>query len=134
MSFDLTACSDGELAGLALGNSQTAFREIMRRHREPIYRLIRGYIGDGEEALDLTQESFASAFQNMRRYDQSRSFRAWLVQVALNKSRDFCRRRRVRQILSTRTILARTCLRHQPMKLLGRTTAHFLEPSVSRYC
>ena len=100
MSLDLTACSDGELAGLAVADSQAAFREIMRRHREPIYRLIRGYTGDGEEALDLTQDSFASAFQHLRSYDQSRSFRAWLVQVALNKSRDFCRRRRVRQILS----------------------------------
>lgn len=106
MSLDLTGCSDGELAGLALGNNQAAFREIMRRHSEPIYRLIRGYTGDHEEALDLTQDCFASAFQNLKRYDQSRSLRAWLIRVALNKSRDFCRRRRVRQILSFATDLA----------------------------
>lgn len=106
MSLDLTACSDGELTGLALGNNQAAFREIMQRHREPIYRLIRGYTGDHEEALDLTQDCFASAFQHLGRYDRSRSLRAWLVRIALNKSRDFCRRRRVRQILSFASDLA----------------------------
>lgn len=100
MSLDLSACSDGELAGLALAGNQAAFAEIMRRHREPIYRLIRGYIGDGEEALDVTQESFAAAFQKLARYDRNRPFRAWLARVAINKSRDFRRRRRVRQIFS----------------------------------
>ena len=72
----------------------------MRRHREPIYRLIKGHIGDGEEALDVTQDSFAAAFHHLARYDRSRPFRAWLARIAINKSRDFHRRRRVRQIFS----------------------------------
>ena len=55
MSIDYTACSDGELAALTLAGRQSAFAEIMGRHRKPIYRLVRGLVGDSEEALDLTQ-------------------------------------------------------------------------------
>lgn len=100
MSLDLTTLSDGELAALTLARRQAAFAEIMRRHRDPIYRLIRGYIGDPEEALDLTQDCFAAAYQNLAKYDGTRPLRAWLARIAINKSRDWRRRRRVREIFS----------------------------------
>lgn len=100
MSLDLAACSDGELAGLSLGGNQPAFAELMRRHREPIYRLIRAYVGDAEEALDITQDCFASSFQHLARYDAAKPLRAWLARIAINKSRDWQRRQRVRKILS----------------------------------
>lgn len=100
MSLDFKALSDGELAALTLAGRQTAFAEIMRRHQEPIYRMIRSYIGDGEEALDLTQDCFTAAFQNLRTYDGDRPLRAWLTRVAINKARDWRRRMRVRQIFS----------------------------------
>ena len=61
MSTDFKACSDGDLAALTLAGRQLAFAEIMERHRKPIYRLIRGLIGDSEEALDLTQDCFVAA-------------------------------------------------------------------------
>ena len=101
MNCDPERCSDGELAALTLAGRQAAFAEIMRRHREPIYRLIRGYIGDPEEAVDLVQECFTSAFRNLRRYDQARPFRAWLSRIAINKCRDWARRRAVRQFFQS---------------------------------
>lgn len=100
MSLELADCTDGELAALTLGGRQTAFAEIMRRHQQPVYRLIRAHTGDAEEALDLTQECFAAAFQTLRDYDGSRPLGAWLTRVAINKSRDWHRRRRVRRIFS----------------------------------
>lgn len=95
----LPECSDGELAALTLAGHQDAFAEIMRRHREPIYRLIRGYIGDPEEAVDLVQDCFTSAFKSLAQYDRARPFRAWLSRIAINKCRDWARRRAVRRIL-----------------------------------
>jgi RNA polymerase sigma-70 factor (ECF subfamily) len=100
VSVDLAACTDGELAALTLGGRQAAFAEIMRRHQERVYRLIRAHTGDAEEALDLTQECFAAAFQHLRDHDENRPLGAWLTRVAINKSRDWHRRRRVRQIFS----------------------------------
>ncbi|TVV74256.1 RNA polymerase sigma factor [Sphingomonas solaris] len=96
MSLDLDACTDGELAALSLAGRRAAFAAIMRRHRDPVYRLIRGHIGEAEEALDVTQETFVAAFRNLARYDGARPMRAWLARIAINKSRDWQRRRRVR--------------------------------------
>lgn len=100
MSLDLTGASDGELAALQLGGSQAAAREIMRRHREPIYRLVQSHIGDASEALDVTQETFIAAFAALRSYDQARPFRVWLSRIAINKCRDWARRRAVRRFFT----------------------------------
>lgn len=99
MTAELAEASDGELAALTIAGGQQAFAEIMRRHREPIYRLVRGHIGDPEEALDLVQECFVSAYKRLDSYDRARPLRAWLSRIAINKCRDWARRRAVRRLL-----------------------------------
>ena len=96
MSLDLSQCSDGELAALAIGGQERAYREFLRRYREPVYRLVRGTILDSEEALDVTQESFVAAFAALKRYDRERPFKLWISRIAINKCRDWARRRAVR--------------------------------------
>lgn len=103
MSLDLQACSDGELAALTLGGRQAAFAEIMQRHQTAIYRLVRGLVGNAEDALDLTQDCFVSAYIHLQKYDGARPLRAWLSRIAINKSRDWRRRQRVRQFFSFRS-------------------------------
>ena len=100
MSLDLSALSDGELAALSLGGRDAAYAEIMRRHRDAIFRIIAGNIGDSEEALDLVQETFVAAHRALARYDGLRPMRRWLVTIALNKCRDWRRRRAVRRLFA----------------------------------
>lgn len=103
MRCEPAECSDGELAALTRAGRQDAFAEIMKRHQGPIYRIIRGYVGDSDEALDLVQECFVGAFKRLDTYDRSRPLRAWLVRIAINKCRDWSRRRAVRRILFSAT-------------------------------
>ena len=96
MSLPLTDGSDAELAALALAGRQEAYRALLARHREGVFRLIRATTGDPHEALDITQETFIAAFAALARYDGERPFSVWVKQIALNKCRDWARRRRVR--------------------------------------
>lgn len=100
MSLDLSDLSDGELAALSRARNHAAFAELLRRHREPIYRIILGNIGVTDEALDLVQETFISAHAALARYDPARPMRAWLSTIALNKCRDWSRRRAVRRLIA----------------------------------
>jgi RNA polymerase sigma factor (sigma-70 family) len=100
VSLDWTALSDGELATLSLAGRQAAFAEIMRRHGQAIFRLSRGCIGDADEALDLSQETFVAAYRAIGRYDGARPMRTWLSAIALNKCRDWTRKRKVRRFLA----------------------------------
>ena len=99
MNCEPAECTDGELAALTLAGRKDAFATIMNRHQEAMYRLIKGHVGNPEEALDLVQDCFVSAYKRLDSYDQARPFRAWLARIAINKCRDWGRRRAVRRFV-----------------------------------
>lgn len=105
MSLDLVACSDGELAALAIGGRQSAYGELMHRHRDAIFRFARAHTANDDAALDITQQTFIAGFAALKRFDQSRPLRHWLTRIALNKCRDWARRRKVRAIFTFATPL-----------------------------
>ena len=100
MTLALGDCSDGELAALAVAGRQAAYGELLSRHREGVFRMVRGSTGDADAALDVTQETFIAAFAALKSYDGNRSFRTWVSRIALNKCRDWARRRAVRRFFS----------------------------------
>ena len=91
---------DSELAASAVAGDERAFSWLMQRHKDALYRFIRRYTGDADEAYDLLQESFTAAWGALKRYDRTRSFPTWLRRIALNKCRDWSRRRAVRRWLT----------------------------------
>lgn len=100
MSFELGDCTDGELAALAIAGRQTAYSELMKRHREAVFRVARLHTADDDTAVDITQQTFIAAFAAIARFDVSRPFRHWVLRIALNKCRDEARRRKVRALFA----------------------------------
>lgn len=91
--------ADAVLASRAATGDERAFAELVRRHRDPLYRLLRRYTGDPDEAYEAAHEAFIAAWISIRRYDPQRSFLAWLRTIAINKARDRGRRLAFRRIL-----------------------------------
>lgn len=91
---------DRTLAARALAGHQDAYGALMQRHRDAVWRLARGHVGDGDEAFDITQEVFVAAFAALARYDGARPFRSWIARITLNKCRDWGRRRAVRRFFT----------------------------------
>lgn len=90
--------TDAELVAAAAAGDERAFTALMRRHKEPVYRLLRHLTGDADEALDLLQETFAGLWRALPRYDPARPFAAWARRAALNRARDWGRKRSVRRL------------------------------------
>lgn len=99
MSLDLSTLADGELVTLSIARRDAAFAEIVRRHRDALYRLALASLADPDDALDAVQETFVAAHGALRRFDSGRALRPWLARIALNRCRDRLRRRKVRRIL-----------------------------------
>jgi RNA polymerase sigma-70 factor (ECF subfamily) len=89
--------SDADLVRRARAGEQRAFSLLMGRHKHWLYRFVRRYVGDADEAYDVVQDAFVSAMSNLNRYDPDRPFEAWLRRIALNKCRDRGRRDAVRR-------------------------------------
>jgi len=88
---------DNALIGAALGGDNAAFSALMGRHKEALYRFVRRYVGDADESFDLVQETFVASWSALNTFDRTRSFPVWLRRIALNKCRDWSRRRHVRR-------------------------------------
>lgn len=86
------------LAARAKAGDQQAFEALVRLHKGSLYGFCRRYVGDRDDAYDVVQDAFASAWTSLGRYDSRRPFGAWLRTIALNKCRDFGRRRSVRRL------------------------------------
>ena len=89
---------DAVLVRRARTGEQHAFTLLMGRHKHWVYRFVRRYVGDADEANDVTQDAFVAAMSNLHRYDPERPFEAWLRRIALNKCRDRARREAVRRV------------------------------------
>lgn len=90
---------DAVLASRAAEGDERAFTALVRRHKEPLFRLLRRYTGDPDEAYEATQQAFIAAWGALRRYDSQRPFLAWLRTIAINKARDRGRRLAFRRLL-----------------------------------
>jgi RNA polymerase sigma factor (sigma-70 family) len=89
--------SDAELAQVAAKGDERAFAVLVARHKDSLYRLLRRYVGDSDEAYEAAHEAFIAAWSALARYDPSRPFGAWLRTIAINKARDRGRRLAVRR-------------------------------------
>ena len=91
--------SDQSLTARTLAGDKEAFTTLMRRHKVWLYNFVRRYLSDPDEAHDVVQESFASAWNALSRYDPQRDFSIWLRSIALNKCRDRARYQATRRFL-----------------------------------
>ena len=99
MTGDASAPSDEALALRAQQGDRRAFDVLVTRHKSVLYRMVRRYVGDADEAYDILQDAWISVWETLHRYDANRPFLAWVRVIALNKCRDFSRRRRFRRLV-----------------------------------
>jgi RNA polymerase sigma factor CnrH len=88
---------DRTLAIAAKGGDRAAYEGLVRRYKTALYRFVRRYVGDADDAYDIVQEAFVAAWLAFKRFDPAQSFTTWLWAIALNKCRDYGRRRSVRR-------------------------------------
>lgn len=94
----MTAEGDTDEARATRGD-RTAFTALMAATSGDLHRFIGRYVGDADEARDLVQETYVAAWLAIRRYDPARPFDTWLRSIAVNKCRDWGRKRTVRRIV-----------------------------------
>jgi RNA polymerase sigma-70 factor (ECF subfamily) len=92
--------SDATLVRQALAGEDAAFAQLMGRHKQWAYRFVRRYVGNTDDAYDVLQETFFSAWLALGRYQPERPFEGWLRRIALNKCRDRARRDAVRRVFA----------------------------------
>ena len=85
---------DAAVLQQAIQGDEESFSRIVETYQRPVFNLCYRMLGQAQEAEDAAQETFWRAYQNLRRYDQQRSFATWLLSIAAHYCIDQQRKRR----------------------------------------
>lgn len=86
--------TDRELIDRTLGGDGDAFAMLVERFQRKIFRVAYAIVRDDGEADTITQDTFVLAYTNLARFEGRADFETWLTRIAINRSRDWLRRRR----------------------------------------
>jgi RNA polymerase sigma-70 factor (ECF subfamily) len=80
--------SDEDLAARFVAGDHGAFDELVRRHRDGIYRFVRWHLGaPGGEAEDVTQDVLIEVYRSLPRYERRSRLKTWILGLAYNLCR-----------------------------------------------
>lgn len=79
---------DTSLIQRAANGEAAAWEPLMLAHQEPVFRLAYLFLGDADDAEDITQETFLRAYHGLKRFDPTRPLRPWLLSIAANLARN----------------------------------------------
>ena len=65
-----------------------AFRHLVDRHRNTIYRILLRLVSDPHQAEELAQETFIRAWRALDSFRGDARFSTWLIQIAVHAARD----------------------------------------------
>ena len=91
--------TDEELVRLARNGDPAAFDEIVERHKGAVFRAALSALRNREDAEDVTQETFITAFRKIDTFRGESQLRTWLSRIAWNRSMDQRRKGRFRSFL-----------------------------------
>lgn len=85
---------DPELVRGALAGEPRAFRAIMTRYNQRLYRIGRSIVRNDAEAEDVLQEAWLSAFANLKGFRGDSALITWLSRIVMNEALGRLRKRR----------------------------------------
>ena len=88
------AVEDTDLIRQATRGSVESFNLLVSRWEKRVYNYLLRITANREDALDLTQDAFLKAYQNLRKLDDPARFAPWLYRIAHNEAYSMFRKRK----------------------------------------
>lgn len=91
---NLMNVSDQELVLNYFNGDLESLEILIRRYLKPIYSFVCRYIGNKQDAEDVTQVVFVKVWRNLKKFDREKSFKTWIFSIAKNSCIDFLRKKK----------------------------------------
>ena len=88
------AVEDADLIRKARRGDIESYNLLISRWEKRVFNYLLRLSGNREDALDLSQEVFLKAYQNLRKLEDSSRFAPWLFRIAHNEAYSMFRKRR----------------------------------------
>jgi len=81
---ELENLTEAQLVEACLAGRSGAFDLVVERHRRTVYQLCYRFVGNHEDASDLSQDVFLRAYRGLRSFRGGSSLSTWLYRIGVN--------------------------------------------------
>ena len=92
--------SEGQLIEKILSDDKEAFRLLMERYQQQVFRVAIGFVHSRQDAEDITQEVFIRVYRSLSSFKEKSLFSTWLYRITLNTSINYLNKNKRRNILT----------------------------------
>jgi RNA polymerase sigma-70 factor (ECF subfamily) len=80
----VTNPTDSDLVAASRAGDRDAFGVLVERHRRHVYQLCYRFVGNHEDASDLSQEVFLRAYRGLGNFRGQSTIATWLYRIGVN--------------------------------------------------
>ena len=88
------SADDYQLIAECLAGRSAAFGELVSRYQDRVYNTVYRLLNNAEDARDVVQEAFLSAYQSLHSFKGDALFFTWLYRIAVNTAISHKRKQR----------------------------------------
>jgi RNA polymerase sigma-70 factor (ECF subfamily) len=88
---------DATLVSSAQTGDLQAFEQLVTKHQKKMLNIAYRLIGDYDDACEVMQDAFVSAYRNIKTFRGDAKFTTWLTTITLNLSKNRLKQMRSRQ-------------------------------------
>ncbi len=100
--------SDGQLVAKAIAGDRKSFDQLIVRYQRQAVAVSYRLLGNSQDALEVTQDSFLKAFSSLATLQKPEAFGGWLMRIVSNLSLNYRRSRKLRTQLPLDDMLGPT--------------------------
>jgi RNA polymerase sigma-70 factor, ECF subfamily len=97
---DVENCTDEFLVKRITTGASDLMAELIKRHSQRLFLLIRRMTPARQIAEDLLQETWLKVIKNFHSFDSNRPFSPWLTRIAVNCCREYWRKEKLRRLIA----------------------------------
>jgi RNA polymerase sigma factor (sigma-70 family) len=99
--IDYDSLSDEALLALLRGCDSRAFRAVMTRNNQRLFRTARAFMHSDADAEDVVQEAYVCAFEQLGSFRGEAALSTWLVRIVVNQARQRLRNQKHQVAIDT---------------------------------
>lgn len=81
---DKSQIPDTEVVARVLKGEKALYELLMRRHNQKLYRAVRSYLKNKNEAEDAMQDTYLMAYEKLNQFKNKALFSTWLIRIGIN--------------------------------------------------
>jgi RNA polymerase sigma-70 factor (ECF subfamily) len=86
-------------------NDENAFREFVDKYQQMVTNVANSFLHNYDDSLDIAQEVFIKVYDTIDKFREESRISTWLYRITVNKSLNFIRDRKRKNIFSSLDLL-----------------------------